>query len=97
MINSERIFKRFSLRRVPMFSFLVAAIRWSILGWTGSGAVILFTQVLHAATYGAFHMASILYIDALMPERAKTFGQSANNAMTYGLGMMTGFFLTIGQ
>lgn len=93
MINSERIFKRFSLRRVLVFSFLVAAVRWSIIGWTESGAVILLTQLLHAATYGAFHMASILYIDSLMPAPAKTFGQAANNAMTYGLGMMTGFFL----
>jgi len=93
MINSERIFKRYPMRKVLVFSFLVAAARWSILGWAESGAVILLTQLLHAATYGAFHMASILYIDSLMPTPAKTFGQSANNAMTYGLGMMTGFFL----
>jgi len=93
MINSERIFRRFSLRKVLVFSFLVAAVRWSFMGWAKSGAVILLTQLLHAATYGAFHMASILYIDSLMPAPAKTFGQSANNAITYGLGMMTGFFL----
>ena len=93
MINSERIFQRFSLRTVLVFSFLVAAVRWTFLGWATSATVILLTQLLHAATYGAFHMASILYIDSLMPAAAKTFGQSANNAVTYGLGMMTGFFL----
>ncbi|CAB5154658.1 Probable 3-phenylpropionic acid transporter [Olavius algarvensis associated proteobacterium Delta 3] len=93
MINSERIFMRFSLQRVLVFSFLVAAFRWSVLSWAESGTIILLTQLLHAATYGAFHMASILYIDSLIPAPAKTFGQSANNAVTYGLGMMTGFFL----
>jgi PPP family 3-phenylpropionic acid transporter len=51
------------------------------------------TQLLHALTYGAFHMASILYIDTRMPAEAKTLGQALNNAVTYGLGLMVGFFL----
>ena len=38
-------------------------------------------------------MASILYIDRLSPDTAKTLGQSLNNALTYGLGLMVGFFL----
>ena len=37
-------------------------------------------------------MASVLRIDELMPPEAKTLGQAANNAVTYGLGMMAGFF-----
>jgi PPP family 3-phenylpropionic acid transporter len=39
-------------------------------------------------------MASILFIDRLVPDEAKTFGQAVNNAVTYGLGMMVGFFLS---
>jgi PPP family 3-phenylpropionic acid transporter len=38
-------------------------------------------------------MASILYIDRMAPEDAKTLGQAVNNALTYGLGLMVGFFL----
>ena len=41
-----------------------------------------------------FHMASILYMDQLSPEGTKTLGQSINNAMTYGLGLMVGFFIS---
>jgi PPP family 3-phenylpropionic acid transporter len=37
-------------------------------------------------------MASVLRIDELMPAEAKTVGQAANNAVSYGLGMMVGFF-----
>ena len=51
-------------------------------------------QMLHAGTYGMFHMASILYMDRRSPEGAKTLGQSINNAMTYGLGLMAGFFIS---
>ena len=93
MIKSDRIFSRFSLENVLFFSFLVAAIRWIILFVAGSATVILLSQVLHAITYGTFHMASILYIDRLAPDEAKTLGQSVNNAMTYGFGLMAGFFI----
>jgi PPP family 3-phenylpropionic acid transporter len=93
MIKSEKIFGRFSLENVLFFSFLVAGVRWMILFFAGSAAVILLSQILHAATYGTFHMASILYIDRLAPEQIKTIGQSVNNALTYGLGLMVGFFI----
>jgi PPP family 3-phenylpropionic acid transporter len=93
MVQSERIFNRFTLEHVLLFSFLAAAARWLILYRVESGALILLSQGLHAMTYGSFHMASILYIDRMAPENAKTVGQAVNNALTYGLGLMVGFFL----
>ena len=93
MIKSGRIFKRFSLEKVLAFSFLVATLRWLVLFFVHSPVLILLAQALHAVTYGTFHMASILYIDHLTPEKSKTLGQSVNNAVQYGLGLMVGFFL----
>jgi len=93
MIKSDKIFDRFSLENVLFFSFLIASVRWIILYFAGSAAVILLSQTLHAVTYGTFHMASILYIDHLAPEQTKTLGQAVNNALSYGLGLMAGFFV----
>jgi PPP family 3-phenylpropionic acid transporter len=93
MVRSEKLFNRFSIENVLTFSFIIAAIRWLILFFASSPAVILVSQILHAVTYGAFHMASILYIDRLAPQQAKTTGQAVNNAVTYGLGLMVGFFV----
>lgn len=93
MIQSERIFRRLSLERVLIFSFVVATVRWSILYFAASSLLILLSQGLHAVTYGCFHMASILYIDRLAPQASKTLGQAVNNALTYGLGLMVGFLL----
>ena len=93
MVRSEKLFNRFSIENVLTFSFAVAAIRWLILFFATAPAVILVSQILHAVTYGAFHMASILYIDRLAPQHAKTTGQAVNNAVTYGLGLMVGFFV----
>lgn len=94
MICSERIFKRFSYETVLIFSFAVAGLRWTGLWATQSAAGILALQITHAITYGTFHMASILYIDAMAPVETKTTGQAANNAVTYGLGLMVGFFIS---
>jgi MFS transporter, PPP family, 3-phenylpropionic acid transporter len=94
MIKSDTIFKTFSPEQIITFSFIVAALRWFILFFATSETSILFSQLLHAVTYGAFHMASILYIDLLSPDKNKTLGQAVNNAATYGLGLMVGFFLS---
>jgi len=94
MIKSNRIFKRFSLENVLICSFFVAAARWFALFVVKSPLGILTSQVSHAITYGTFHMASILYIDSLAPDKTKTFAQAANNAVTYGLGLMVGLFIS---
>lgn len=93
MVNSKRLFARFSLEKVLIFSFLVAVLRWLMLYFVSTAPLILLSQCLHAVTYGTFHMASILYIDRLSPTQLKTFGQAINNAVQYGLGLMIGFFL----
>ena len=93
MIKSDIIFKRFSTDNVLFFSFMVAVLRWLGLFFTTSPAIILFLQILHAVTYGTFHVSSILYIDSLTPDEGKTLGQAVNNAVTYGLGLMVGFFI----
>lgn len=93
MIKSDIIFKRFSTDNVLFFSFMVAVFRWLGLFFATSPAFILFLQILHAVTYGAFHVSSILYIDSITPNEAKTLGQAVNNAVTYGLGLMVGFFI----
>lgn len=93
MLYSEAIFNRFALERVLLASFAVAALRWLVLGAVSSPAALLAAQVLHAMTYGTFHMASILYMDRLAPPGAKNMGQALNNALTYGLGLMVGFLV----
>ena len=94
MINSPRLFARFSFKRVLAISFAVAVMRWIILYAAQSVIVILASQLLHAVTYGAFHMAGILYMDQLAPAADKTLGQALNNAVTYGLGLTVGFFVS---
>jgi PPP family 3-phenylpropionic acid transporter len=94
MVFSNPIFKRFSLKKILVFSFLMAVVRWTVLFFINGAAVILVSQLTHAITYGTFHMASILYVDQLVPKEVKTLGQGINNALTYGLGLMIGFYIS---
>jgi len=94
MIASKQIFRRFSLAHVLFFSFMAAAVRWLALYYVQSPLLIVMTQLLHAFSYGTFHMASILYIDLLTPIENKTLGQAVNNAVSYGTGLMIGFLIS---
>jgi PPP family 3-phenylpropionic acid transporter len=94
MVRSRWVFIRMSYENVLILSFGVATIRWLLSGVASAPYWILLLQITHCVTYGLFHMASILYMDALSPDDAKTFGQAVNNATTYGLGLMAGFFVS---
>ena len=91
MFFSNRLFKRFAYTTVLCLSFGAAVMRWTGLWLVESAGGIIILQLTHAATYAAFHMASILYMDSLAPPGAKTVAQAANNAVSYGLGLMLGF------
>ena len=91
MLWSAPILGRFRPRPVLVFSLCAAVIRWIITAYVTSPAAICGVQALHAATYGTFHIASIIYIEHLIPPEARTMGQAVNNSMTYGLGLMAGF------
>ena len=46
-----------------MFSFLLAALRWLLLGSFAEYLwVLLLAQVLHAATFGSFHASAMTFV-----------------------------------
>ena len=93
MITSQKMLKRYYLENVLLYSFMAAVLRWFVLFLFRSPIIILLSQMLHAFSYGTFHIASILYMDRLAPDEAKTVGQAVNNAVSYGLGLMVGFLV----
>ncbi len=93
MINSDRIYRRFSTESILFFSFMATTLRWFVLFFFKSPAMIVMSQIFHAFSYGTFHIASILYIDRLAPDEVKTVAQAINNALSYGLGLTVAFFL----
>jgi len=72
-----RLLERFSLRRVLVASFLIAALRWLLLGSLADHlAVLLLAQVMHAATFGSFHAAAIHFVQRSFGHRQQGQGQA---------------------
>ena len=77
-----RILARYSLRRVLLASFLITAVRWLLLGNLADHLpVLLFAQVMHAATFGTFHAAAIHFVQRSFGDRQQGQGQALYAAL----------------
>lgn len=71
------------MRQVLLASFLLAAVRWLLLGNLAQvPALLVFAQVLHAATFGCFHAASIAFVQASFGARQQGQGQALYAALS---------------
>jgi len=78
---------RFGAIRLLMLSLLLAALRWVLIGsFSGSLPVLLFAQLLHAATFGIFHAAAIHSVHHRFPRRLLGRGQALYSSVSFGLG-----------
>lgn len=72
-----RLLQRYSLRAVLLASFLITAGRWLLLGNLADHLpILLLAQCMHAATFGAFHAASIHFIQRSFADRQQGQGQA---------------------
>ncbi|MES2818911.1 MAG: MFS transporter [Pseudomonadota bacterium] len=72
-----RVLARFSLRGVLLASFLITAVRWLMLGNLAEHLwVLLIAQLMHAATFGAFHAAAIHFVQRSFGPRQQGQGQA---------------------
>ncbi|MGY4532555.1 PPP family 3-phenylpropionic acid transporter [Pseudomonas sp. TE3786] len=81
-----RILQRFSLRQVLTASFVLAALRWLLLGnFAEHLPVLVLAQVLHAATFGSFHAAAIHFVQRSFGANQQGQGQALYAALA-GIG-----------
>lgn len=73
----HRLLAWISLRQLLVVSFALAVLRWLLLGTLAEEMLVLvFAQLLHAATFGAFHVASIHLVQQRFGERYQGQGQA---------------------
>lgn len=86
-----QLFRRFRLSSILAASFACAAIRFLALGWFAHAlAVLVVAQLLHAATFGAFHAAAVAAVHRVFPQAAQARGQTLFSSVTYGAGGAAG-------
>lgn len=99
-LGMGRVLARFTLRQVLLASVLLAVLRWSLLGQLADHwPVLLLAQLLHAATFGSFHVAAVHFVQRSFGARQQGQGQAlyatlsgiggALGALTAGYGWNT--------
>lgn len=83
--------KRFGFTRILLISFSAAVLRFILIGWTVDVVgLLLFAQVLHALTFGAYHAASVGLVHEYFKGRHQSKGQALFGSFTYGAGGVLG-------
>ena len=76
--------------RFPAFSFIIlgggiAALRWSVMAFAPSGALLAFCQFSHGLSFGATHLGAIALLARFAPHGARGRAQGFLSAVTGGL------------
>lgn len=94
-IYLPRLLLVFSLRAILLFSFACAVARFLMIGWGVEWlAVILLAQLLHAATFGAYHAAAVAAVNRWFAGRHQARGQALYGSLSFGAGGMLGGLLS---
>jgi PPP family 3-phenylpropionic acid transporter len=86
---------RFTLPKIMIVSFAGAVLRFLLIGWgVDFLSLMLFAQVLHAATFGSFHAVAMALVHQFFRGRHQSKGQALFGSITYGAGGMIGGLLS---
>jgi PPP family 3-phenylpropionic acid transporter len=88
-----QLLARVDLRRMLMASFALAALRWLLIGFfPQSLALLTAAQVLHAASFGAFHAAGVQMVQRFFTGRHQHRGQAIYSTASFGIGGAIGSY-----
>jgi PPP family 3-phenylpropionic acid transporter len=90
-----RLARRYSMRAILVFAFACAMLRFAMIGWgVDSLAVLLAAQLMHGATFGAYHAAAIAVVNQWFPGKLQARGQALYGSLSFGAGGMIGGLLS---
>jgi PPP family 3-phenylpropionic acid transporter len=86
-----QLFRGFALSRLLQASFLCAVLRFAAIAWGASELwIVAAAQLLHGATFGVFHAASVAAVHRVFPQAAQARGQTLFSSVSYGAGGAAG-------
>lgn len=76
--------------RLFAICLILAAIRWFGIGWSADPLLLALLQLLHAASFAAFHVAAIAWVKRIAPDSRHAAAQGMFSAAGFGLGSTIG-------
>jgi PPP family 3-phenylpropionic acid transporter len=89
-----RISRRVSLRHILLGCFALAVLRFLLIGWTVEFiALLVFAQLLHGASFGAHHAATMAALNKWFAASQQARAQALYGSVAYGAGGLGGALL----
>ncbi|MEW6677809.1 MAG: MFS transporter [Pseudomonadota bacterium] len=82
-----RVFARVRPETVLLFTLMAAGLRFVLIGFLADNLpVLLFAQLLHALTFGAYHASAMALVHRYFTGRNQARGQALYNSLAFGVG-----------
>jgi MFS transporter, PPP family, 3-phenylpropionic acid transporter len=89
-----QLFRRYALSTLLVASLGCGVLRFVAIGWAaGELWIVLLAQLLHAATFGAFHAAAVAAVHRVFPGNAQARGQTLFSSVGAGAGAAAGLLI----
>lgn len=83
----HRLLARFKAEDILLVSLVLAALRWGLTGFFSDVLpMLLLLQLLHAASFGSFHAASIALVQRFFKGNHAAQGQAIYSSLGFGIG-----------
>lgn len=90
-----RLMRLVSLRSILLASFALAVLRFLLIGWAAdSPFLLLFAQLLHGATFGAYHAGAVAVLIRWFAPQQQARMQGLYGSLSFGAGGMLGGLLS---
>ncbi len=86
-----RMMRAWTLRAILAGSFVLAVVRFLLIGWCADIPIALvLAQLMHGATFGAYHAAAVASLNRWFSSRQQARAQAIYGSISFGAGGMVG-------
>ena len=93
MLAAPRLARRLGAERLLALACAGSALRWAGIALATSPFVLVALQALHALSFGAFYMSSVILVDRETPPALRASGQGLFGSLTFGVAASIGVSL----
>jgi PPP family 3-phenylpropionic acid transporter len=93
LLRSGPLLAALGTRRMIIMAMGLTVLRWGLLATTSGLFWLVLAQLLHAASFGLFHVAAVTHTHRIIPPRLRATGQSLYSSLSFGLGLTVSMYL----
>lgn len=90
LLAGASLVRRFGPERLLLLACAASVVRWAAMALVTVPALLVLLQSLHALSFGAFYMASVILVDAESPPHLRASAQGLFNTLCFGVAAALG-------